>query len=213
VTGPVKTRSYRSPLRSEGALATRRSILAAARKLFATEGYAATTIAAIASEAGVSVDTVYASVGRKPQLILGVVDMALGESPDAPAAEERQYVVGIRAATTAQEKLAIYAAALARLLPQIRPLQDALHEAASVDADCATAWRRLVDRRAANMRLLAADLRATGELRRDLSDEQVADIVWATNSVEFYGLFCQRGWRSEEFEALLVDLWRRMLLA
>ncbi|MBA3264786.1 MAG: TetR family transcriptional regulator [Nocardioidaceae bacterium] len=213
MTSPVKSRPYRSVLRSKGALATRRAILAAAERLFAAEGYAATTVTAIATEAGVSVDTVYASVGRKPQLILGVIDMTLGSSADAPAAEERQYVVAIRAAPSAQNKLAIYAAAVARLVPQIRPLQEALREAAALDSECATAWRRLVDRRAANMRLFAADLRATGELRPDLTDAQVADIVWATNSVEFFGLLSQRGWGPPEYEALLLDLWRRMLLS
>ena len=44
---------------------------------------------------------------------------------------------------------------------------------------------RLADRRAANMRLFAADLRSTGELRDDLADNEVADLVWSTNAAEF----------------------------
>ena len=212
MAAPVNTRAYRSAVRSDQARATRRSILSAAQRLFEADGYAATKVAAIAAAAGVSVDTVYASVGRKPQLILGVIDITLGESADALPAEDRRYVVDIQAACTAPEKLAIYAAALARLLPHIRPLQEALGQAAAVDPECAAAWRQLVDRRAANMRLFAADLRTTGELRPDLSDDQVADIVWATNSVEFFALFAQREWRPAQFEELLLDMWRRVLL-
>ena len=47
----------------------------------------------------VSVDTLYASVGRKPQLLLAVHDMALGSSDEPVAAEQRDYVAAMRAAT------------------------------------------------------------------------------------------------------------------
>ena len=70
-----------------------------------------------------------------------------------------------------------------------------------------------IARRAANMRLFAADLRATGELRPDLTDEEVADIVWATNSADYYALLVDgRGWSPERYGRHLADAWRRMLL-
>ena len=209
---PVKTRTYRSPVRDERAAATRRRILAAATDLFSREGFQATTVAAVASAARVSVDTVYASVGRKPELMLAVIDMTLSGSRDTVTAEERDYVQAIRAAVGARDKIAVYAAALAGLLPALRPLQEALRQAGESDPECASMWRHLVERRAANMRLFAADLQATGQLRADLTTDQVADIVWATNSVEFFGLFEQRGWSPRRFEALLVDLWTRLLV-
>jgi AcrR family transcriptional regulator len=209
---PVKPRSYRSAVRAERALETRRRILRAARTRFRRDGWAATTVAAIAADAQVSVDTVYASVGRKPQLLLAVIDMTLADSLDALPAEQRGYVQDVRAARAAADKLAIYAAALARLLPQVAPLQEALRQAGEADADCAAVWHQLVDRRAANMRLFAADLRGTGELRPDLDDDTVGDIVWATNSVEFFSLLALRGWHPSRFEAMLVDLWTRVLL-
>jgi AcrR family transcriptional regulator len=190
---------------------TRRRVLHAAREQFRREGWAATTVASIAAAASVSVDTVYASVGRKPQLLLAVIDMTLADSADALPAEQRTYVQDIATATTADEKIAIYAAALARLLPQVAPLQEALRRAGESDEECAAVWRHLVERRAANMRLFAADLRATGRLRPDLDDDRVADIVWATNSAEFFSLLAQRGWSPAEFEVLLVDLWTRLL--
>ena len=40
----------------------------------------------------------------------------------------------------------------------------------------------------ANMRLFAADLRATGELRADLTDDEVADVVWSMNAAEYRAL-------------------------
>ena len=58
-------RPYESPLRREQAAATRRQILQAAQRLFERQGYAATTIAQIAAEAGVSVKTVYVAFDTK----------------------------------------------------------------------------------------------------------------------------------------------------
>jgi AcrR family transcriptional regulator len=208
----VKTRRYRSELRADRATATRRRILAAARDHFVRDGYVATTVSVIAGSAGVSVDTLYASVGRKPQLMLAVIDMTLADSPDPLAAEQRGYVQAIRAAASAREKIAVYAAALGDLLPKVAPLQEALRRAGESDEACAAGWRQLVEGRAANMRLFAAELRATGELRDDLTDDDVADLVWATNSVEFFALLRRRGWSPARFAHRLTDLWVRVLL-
>lgn len=209
----VKTRSYRSPQRREQANATRLSVLAAARDLLQDKGYVATTLADVATRAGVSVDTVYTSVGRKPQVVLAVIDMVLGGTGESVPAEERDYVQAIRSEPTAPGKIRVYASAMALLVPQTAPLVEALHKAGDTDADCLATWQRLVSRRAANMRLFAADLRSTGELRTDLTDDQVADLVWSTNATEFWLLLLQRGWTPPQYRVLLVDLWSRMLLA
>lgn len=160
-----------------------------------------------------SVDTIYASVGRKPQLMLAVIDVVLGEGNDPVPAEQRDYVRAIRAAESAADKIHVYAAALGRVLPATADLQEALRHAAQTDAECASVWRGLTQRRAANMLLFASDLRGTGAVRDDLTDEVVADVVWSTNSVEYYLLLRQRGWTSEQYVHWLEDLWCRTLLA
>lgn len=208
---PVKSRPYRSERRREQAFATRRAVLLAARDLFVRDGYAVTTVAAVARRAKVSVDTVYASVGRKPQLLIAVHDLELGSGEDVPA-EQRDYVLAIRAAEGARAKIEVYAAALGRLLPRTVPLSEALRVAATTDPDCRAVGQALSERRAANMRLFAADLRRTGELRADLSDDDVADLVWSTNSPEFYLLTTSRGRTPEEYAAIVADVWIRTLL-
>jgi AcrR family transcriptional regulator len=213
VPDQVKTRRYRSPQRRERAAATRLSVLAAARDLLQDKGYAGTTVADVARLAGVSVDTVYASVGRKPELVLAVIDMVLGGADQPVPADQRDYVQAIRSEPTARGKIEVYAGALARLIPRTAPLQEALRKAGDTDAACAATWRRLVSRRAANMLLFAAELRSTGDLRGDLSDQEVADIVWSTNAAEYWLLLDQRGWTPARYEALLVDVWSRTLLA
>ncbi len=212
VPNQVKTRTYHSPRRREHAATTRSSVLAAAGDLLRDKGYAATTVADIARVAGVSVDTVYASVGRKPELVLAVIDVVLGGADEPVPADQRDYVQAIRREPAARGKIAIYAAAVARLVPRTAPLQEALRKAGEKDPGCASKWQGLVARRAANMRLFAADLRATGELRHDLTDEEVADMVWSTNAAEYWLLLDQRGWTPARYEALLVDIWSRTLL-
>ncbi len=207
----VNTRAYRSAVRTAQAAATRGAILAAARDLFTTEGYGC-TVSRIADRAGVAVDTVYASVGRKPALVRAAIDMVLGDADQPIPAAERGYVQRIHAAAGGTEKIGIYARALAELLPVVAPLQEALREAGKTDPECAQAWTDLVERRAGNMLRFAQDLRGTGHTRSGLSDQQVADIVWSTNSAEYFLLLTQRGWTPEQFGAHLADLWTRTLL-
>lgn len=208
-----KTRAYDAPARRAAADRTRQRILASARHLFLTKGYAATSVAAIARRARVSLDTVYHSVGRKPDLLLAVHDMVLATRDEPVPAEQRDYVVAIQQASTARRKIEIYAAALARLLPTTTPLMNALRDAGAADARCRTMWQTISDRRAANMLRFAADLRATGELRGDLSDQQVADLVWSMNSPAYFDLLASRGTTHEGFGAVLADVWTRTLLA
>jgi AcrR family transcriptional regulator len=213
VPDPVKTRRYVSPARRDRASSTRRAVLDAARTLFTTRGYAATSVADIARRARVSVDTVYASVGRKPQLLLAVHDMVLGSADEPVPAEERDYVRRIRAAPTAEEKVRLYAEALADLLPQTAPLDLALREAGARESACLEVRESISRRRRANMRLFAADLRATGRLRADLTDEQVGDLVWSMNSPDYFRLLADAGYAPAQYAGLVADVWTRTLLA
>src|SRR5690242_16033759 len=162
---------YHSPRRAEQAIATRRAVLDAARDLFIEHGYAGTTVADVARRARVAVDTVYATVGRKPALLREVLETAISGTDRAIPAAERDYVVRIRAARTAREKIALYVAALVEIQPRLAPVFAAVREAAGTDPGSAALWAEISARRARNMRDLAADLRATGDLRADLSDE------------------------------------------
>jgi len=213
VTGTGKTRKYDATARRAAADRTRRRVLGAAHHLFTTQGYAETSVAQIARRARVSVDTVYASVGRKPQLLLAVHDMALAGGPEPVPAEERDYVQAVRESPTARGKIETYAAALGRVLPTTTPLMNALREAGTTEPQCRAVWEAIGERRAANMLMFAADLRATGELRDDRTDRQVADLVWSMNSPEYFGLLATRGFTPQEYAEHVADVWCRTLLA
>src|SRR5262249_48744247 len=75
----IVKRPYHSPLRRAQAEETRNRILDAALRLFSGQGYAATTIAAIAAEAGVVPETVYATFRTKRGIIDGLGQRAAPE--------------------------------------------------------------------------------------------------------------------------------------
>ena len=71
-----KRRSYDASARRARAQRTRSTILEVARRRFLGEGYATTTVAAIAADAGVSVETIYKAFGGKPGLVRAIRDAA-----------------------------------------------------------------------------------------------------------------------------------------
>jgi AcrR family transcriptional regulator len=210
---PKSARRYDSTARKAAAAQTRTAILEQARRLFIEGGYSATTVSSIAACADVAVDTVYAAVGKKPDLFRQLIEMALsGTNAEVPA-REREYVRAISSAATAEEKIDLYAKAVTSIQGRLAPLFLVLREAAQADSALAQLWTTISERRAGNMRQLAAELRGTGQLRTDLSDDQVADIIWSMNAAEYYVLLVgERGWTPAQFQAYLSDAWQRILL-
>ncbi len=214
MSDPVKPRRYRSSVREEQARRTRQAILDAARRLFAEQGYPATTIAQVAAAAGVAVDTVYASVGAKPVLMLLLMETAISGTDQAVPAEQRDYVQQVRAATSAKDKIRIYAAAVTEINVRMAPLHLVLRGAAATAPELAEIRDEISARRAANMRLFARDLAQTGELRPGLDPDEVADVVWSMNSAEYFSLLVrERGWAPDRLGTWLADAWCRLFLA
>jgi AcrR family transcriptional regulator len=209
--GPVKRR-YDTTARRQSAARTRAAIVDAARQLFTERGYTATSMTAIAERAGVALDTVYASAGRKPELARLLIETAISGTDQAIPAERRDYVQRVRAAPDAVTKIAIYASAIAAIAPRMALVLGIIQQAAPDEPELARLWAEIAQRRATNLRLFVADLATTARLRLD--PEQAADIVWATNAAELYQLLVgQRGWTPQRYEQFLADTWQRLLLA
>jgi AcrR family transcriptional regulator len=214
VKGTEVGRGYESERRRAQSEATRLRILEKAHELVAERGYRGTTVAELARRAEVHVDTIYALVGRKPVILHELVERAISGADRALDPLERDYVQQMRAEPDAGRKLDLYAGAMRRIHERLAPLFVALRDASSTDPEAAAVWSRISERRAANMRLLAADLLSTGQLRADLTVDDVADTVWATNSPELQQLLVgDRGWSPDRYQAWLADSWRRLLLA
>jgi AcrR family transcriptional regulator len=214
MTKDVNRRAYHSPRRAAAAAATRQAILTAARAEFLRNGYTATTIAGIARAANVAVDTVYASVGRKPALFRKLIETSLAGQDQTPPTAEGQTVRQIRAAATGSNKIEIYASTIAAIHQRLAPLFLALREAATLHPELGQLWSEVADRRARDIHALATDLAATGELRAGLTLDEVTDVLWSMNAAEYYILLVHdRGWSPQRFERWLAEAWRRLLLS
>jgi AcrR family transcriptional regulator len=214
VTDAVKSRPYRSKLRSERARRTRQAVLEAARRLFVGQGYVATTIGEIATLAGVAVDTVYASVGTKPEIFRLLWETAISGTDEVVAAEDRDYVTRVHGARTARQKLTIYAGAVAAIQQRMGPLHIVLRDAAGSSPELRAIRDGISARRAVNMRALADELVAAGRTRPGLTAQQIADIIWATSSADLHHLLVhERGWTEPAYELWLRDTWMRTLLS
>ncbi len=207
----VKGRVYDNAARQAQSAETRQRVLNAAHQLIVERGYRKTTVADIALEAGVHIDTVYALVGRKPVLLRELIEQAVSGTDRAVTPEERNYVKAILAEPDPARKLAIYARAVRHIQARMAPLFLALRDASATEPEAGVVWREISDRRAKNMRDLVRNLK--DGLRDDLSIDEAADTIWATNSSELYVLLTvERGWSADRYERWLADTWCRLLL-
>ncbi len=175
----VKTRRrYESPHRREQAAGTRRKIVAAAQALFLEHGYAGTTMAAIARDAGVVVETVYRSFGSKVALFGAVVEAALAggvERAEIPV-EERPAIAAIIAETDPAKQVALYAATQPGIHRRAGPLLRAVRDAASLDPEVARVWNELEGQRYVGQGRMAGMLASRGALRAGLTVEVATDL-------------------------------------
>lgn len=210
----VNRRAYNSPVRREQARRTRAAVVQAAHRRFLSDGYATTTLAAVAREAGVSVDTVYAVFGNKRGLLDAVMDVNVGGDDEPVAVLDREGPQRMRAAPDQRTQLALFATGLAGELERMRPLDDVLRSAAAADPEVAAARHEQNDvQRHAAMTAIVGWIRARGPLRAGLDDATAADVLWTLTSPEVHHmLLSTRGWTRAQYETWLRETLERSLL-
>jgi AcrR family transcriptional regulator len=209
----VERRAYDSSRRQAAAYERRLAIIEAARRLFTDQGYAVTTMADIAHEAAVNVDTLYAGVGTKPELFALLIDMALSGTAEEIPAEQRNYVARIQTEPDPSRKLEIYAAAVTAIWERIAALLNVLQAGAAEDAALAEIWESFQQHRADNLRLLIDELQPIRALRSGLDPAAAAESAWAVSSTEVYLLLTGScGWSVERYRDWLADSFKRLLL-
>lgn len=202
----VVKRPYESSRRQAQARQTRRTILTAAGKLFVDPGYAATPLTAVAAEAGVAIQTVYAVFGSKRQLLSELIDVTIAGDDEPLSLPDRPFAAEIHALTDPRAKLARYAEHITEVHARQAAVMIALAGAATADPDAAAIWRKNADERRHGMTMFAAELAATGGLRPDQTTETAADVLWLAMDVRNYDwLVRQRGWSPERFQRWYVD--------
>ncbi len=193
--------------REQKARATRRRILAAAEALFVRDGYAATTMAAIAEAADVAAQTVYAVFGTKRAILGELLDVRVVGDDREVALRDREEWRAMEGEGDPRRQLALLAAIAARIGGRIASLYAVMAGAAGADPEIAAMYRRQQRARHEDQHRLARSLSQRGALRAGLSEDRATDILWTlANPQTHRALIGERGWGSEEYERWLAHL-------
>jgi AcrR family transcriptional regulator len=199
-------RKYASRLREEQARNTRVRIIEAAERLFIDQGYAATTIEAVAGAAGVAVDTVYATLGSKRGILSALLGMRLGGDAEPISMLDRPGPQAMRQERDQRRQLSMFAADIALVLERIRPVDDILRSAAAVDGDVASMRAGIQEERFRNMVIIAEWVAANGPLREGTSVDEAGAILWSLTSPEVHRQLRQlRGWPMARYARWLEE--------
>jgi AcrR family transcriptional regulator len=214
LSGDVKPkRRYESKRRLEQAQETRRAILAAAKQRFENDGYAATTVAEIAADAGVATKTVYLAFESKGGVLRALWNLLLrGEQDDRPVAEQGWYREVLEEPDP-ERQLRLNARNSAHGKQRISSMLEVIRSAASTDPEIDVLWQRIQSEYRGNQRAIVEQLAQRKALSPRLDVERAADVLWTINHPNTWQLLVvQRGWTPEQYEQWSGDAACRELL-
>jgi AcrR family transcriptional regulator len=200
---PPRTRTYDASRRRAQARQTRLLVLEVAHRRFISDGYRATTLARIATDSEVSVQTITKQFGNKAGLVKALFDAALvGDDEPTPLAA-RDFITAIHEEPDPRRKIHLYATVLATMLPRTAPIQLLIREAAA-DPAAGELWELIKTGRLIGMTDFANNLADGNHLRSELTVEAARDILWTYSSPELYELLVlQRGHTNEAYASFV----------
>ena len=201
-----RAKRYTSEIRDEQARRTRRAIVAAAHDLFLAQGYAATTIDAIAEAAHVSRRTVFNSVGGKAALLKLALDWAIAGDDEPVAVADRPAVQAIQAETDPRRALALWAQMVTEIAARAAPIAGVLTAAADADPDAAQLVADGERDRMFGATAFIRQLASLHGLAPGLTRQHAADLCWLYADPYLYRrLVAQRGWTTGDFTQWLTS--------
>lgn len=202
---PVKRR-YGSKRRTEQARETRLRIIRAAHDLFISDGYGRTTMAQVAEDAGVAVETVYAAFRNKPELLRQVWYATFRGDEEDIRLLDRPEIRAVLAEPDLATRLRAHSDVLTPVLRRITPLFRALQGAATSEPAAAALLAEFDERRLDAADQYARAAAATGQLA--VSQEECRDLLAATlDGALWHRLVAERGWSDDRFAQMLGTLW------
>jgi AcrR family transcriptional regulator len=207
-------REYDSSRRQAQANETRRHILEAARKLFMERGYAGATADAIAAEAAVSTQTIYAIFKNKKKILVSLMNVSspTGEEDHLPV-HERGGAQAVARETDQRRQLRMFADIVAYNLNQVAAVFEIMMDAAKVEPDFERIVEKLNKQRLEHMALAVQQIAANGPFRDNMDETYARDIVWTLTSGEVFLLLTRDlGWSKQKYADWLADSLIRMLL-
>ena len=190
-------RRYDSTRRREQAEQTRLQILEAAQRLFERDGYAMTTVGAIAKEAGVATKTVYLAFETKSGILRALWHLLLRGDQDATPVSDRDWYRSVVEERDLERKLHLLTSQSRAVKERAAPVMEVIRRGADADPDVAQLW----DRIQGNFHEIQHGIAATLPLRRGLTVDEAADILWALNNADTWQLLVvRRGWTPGRWE-------------
>lgn len=206
-------RRYDAPRRRERTAATRRGILDAAARLFEDRGYAATTIAAIASEAGVGTRTVHVAFATKAGLLHEVWNLRLRGEDDGVPMPRRPWYVTLLAEPDPGLRLDRMARVSREVKERAGGMLEVIRSAATVDPDAAGLWERIGTEFHGLLGGVVATIDRDAALRPGLGPDAATDLLWTLTHPDLWHLLVTgRGWPPARYEAWLAGALRREIL-
>jgi AcrR family transcriptional regulator len=201
------TRRYHSPRRKEQAEATRKEILDAAERLFVRDGYVATSMAAIAKDAGVALKTVYLGFETKSGLLRALWHRSLRGGRENVPVGEQSWFLEVLEEPDPEKALRLNARNSRQVKVRIAPLGGVLLSAAPADPDVEAFSERIWNDFYENQLEVVKALHRRKALKKGLGVKAAADILWTLNHPRTYILLTDdRGWTPEQYERWLGDI-------
>lgn len=206
------TRKYDSSARQADAESRRAAVAEAAARLFSDNGYAETTIAQIADEAGVSPQLVYAAFGGKAGLLWAALDRVAAGDDEPVLMRERPESLAVATITDPHDRMRAAADLIGALNARVGPLVMLLHRVAGSDPAVAELEAKLLAAQREDYLVIAERL-ASG-MRPDLGLEGVAEMARVMCGVQvWHGFVVEGGWTHEQYVDWLGDALIRLVVA
>ena len=206
-------REYNSSRRQAQASETRRRILEAAHRLFVERGYAGATAEAIAAEAGVALQTIYAIFKNKKKILVSLMNVSptTGAEDHTPLSEQPR-VQAVSQEQDQRRQLQMFAQVVADNLGQVAEVFEIMVDAARIEPDLDRIIQKLNRQRLEHMTFAVQQILANGPFRENMDEAYATDIVWTLTSGEVFLLLTrERGWSKEAYAQWLADALTRLL--
>jgi AcrR family transcriptional regulator len=197
-------RTYTSPLRAASSAATRERILEAAQQCFEQQGFAGTTMRAIAERAGASVESVNLA-GTKRDLLMASLSRATAQGETDARLLDLPEPKALFTDPDPAIALANLMTWVAASNQRISRLWRSFDQAADTDLDIHSDYADFLSRMRAESARAVRQLGQRDALRTDVPESELADLLWLTVLPDQHHRLCgQAGWSQERYRSWLV---------
>lgn len=210
---PVKGNSDAGRRREARARVTRDRIVEAARRLFESHGYAATTVTAIATEAGVAAATVYQAFGTKYAILARALDTAITDDHVPMGLLDRPWLEQVRQSKDPYQRLDMIVQHTSTVAARTASLKQAMRDAAATDSEVRDLMREDHRRRLHTQTALVEILLEGVTLHPGVDrDEMVATYFGLVNSDSYLLMSDTLDWDLDRWQRWLIRVLAAQLL-